>query len=191
MFICKDMPTQEYLEGLYFYKDGKLFYRYREISRGRQSVKGGKEVSTYLDGCGYLRMVLDRKTWPVHRMIWQLVYGDLLPSDTIDHLDRDKVNNEIFNLRKATHKEQSRNKGIPKNNESGFVGVCRNVKKFTTKVGVQQVEYFVARWYDDEGVLKGKHFRIDKLGEDVAFQLASEYRQIKIQELGYLDTHGT
>lgn len=191
MFICKEMPAQEYLESLYFYKDGKLFYQHREMSRGRQSVKGGREVSTYSDGCGYLRMVLNRKTWPVHRMIWQLIYGDLSTTDTIDHIDRNKVNNVISNLRKATHKEQSRNKGVPKNNETGFVGVCRNVKKFTTKSGIQQVEYFVARWYDAEGVLRGKHFRIDELGENVAFQLASEYRLAKIQELGYLASHGT
>ena len=189
MFECSLLPSQEELRKFYYYSSGKLFHTHRQISKGRWSIKGGREVSSSLDASGYKRLVFNKKTYPVHRFIWQIVYGDLEPTATIDHIDRDKTNNLISNLRKVSLKEQSKNKSKPKNNTSGFVGVCRNRKHYP-KGGAGFIDYYVARWYDETGTLRGKHFRIDLYGEDIAYEMAVEYRRRKLRELSYAENHG-
>lgn len=181
----KEMPSKEELQELYYYKDGHLYHKHKNISRGRTSVKGGKRVNSTPDNSGYLRLVLNKKTYPVARVIWQLVYGDLTVDDTIDHRDRNRTNNTLDNLRKADVFIQQRNKGTPINNSSGFVGVALNIKKYKVKGVEKEIHYYVARWYDEVGKLRGKHFRIDKYGNEQAFNLASDYRNSQVKLLGY------
>lgn len=78
--------------------------------------------------------------------------------------------------------EQAKNKGKPSNNTSGFCGV-RAFKRSG------RVTSYVARWVS-EGKAKSKHFSVKKLGEECAYKLACEYRQEKIDYLGYGENHG-
>ena len=52
----------------------------------------------------------------------------------------------------------------------------------------RSLEYIMrelARWYDIDGILRGKHFRIDRLGNDEAFRLACEWRAKMIEQLNF------
>lgn len=62
----------------------------------------------------------DRRVYPVHRIIWLIVTGRL-PDRQIDHINGDKLDNRIANLREATHAENQMNRqGWSR---SGFKGV--------------------------------------------------------------------
>ena len=71
------------------YQDGKLLH------------KNGKEAGTFCKG--YLRVSIDYKTYPVHRVIWTLLNGEDPGPNQVDHIDRDKLNNSIENLRLVTN----------------------------------------------------------------------------------------
>jgi hypothetical protein len=58
-----------------------------------------------------------------HLYAHQLVMGGSKDGMCIDHIDRDKKNNRRSNLRFVTPKENSRNRGMPINNTTGFKGV--------------------------------------------------------------------
>lgn len=45
------------------------------------------------------------------------------PANTVDHIDRNRANNAILNLRSATEFQQRGNIGIKQNNTSGHRGV--------------------------------------------------------------------
>ena len=186
----KEVPTKEQLEAKFYEKDGFIYWKPHKISRNRDSERAHLRVTTYLDKSGYYRIAIKKKSYPLGRIVYQIHFGDLTPDFEIDHIDLDKKNNRIENLRKVPQEINKRNKPKPKNG-SRETGVCLNVKYYKG----EPMNYWVARWYDREGVLRGKHFRIDTLGHEQAFQLACDYRNKMIQELnaqgaGYSSTHG-
>lgn len=72
---------------------------------------------------GYLVVKIAQKSYYVHRLIWLYVYGQW-PSKSIDHIDGDRSNNRVENLRDATAVENGRNQKINAKNQSGVTGVC-------------------------------------------------------------------
>jgi hypothetical protein len=71
--------------------------------------------------------------YPVARIHRRLVYLHILivqppPGLTVDHEDRDKLNNRESNLRVATKSQQLWNAGLHSNSQSGFKGVTETAK---------------------------------------------------------------
>lgn len=66
----------------------------------------GKEVGGF-HGKGYLKIALDGVTYLAHRLAWLYVTGDW-PFDVIDHINGDKKDNRIANLRAVTASENIR-----------------------------------------------------------------------------------
>lgn len=71
---------------------------------------------------GYREIKLDRKKYLAHRLAWFYVHGSW-PKCLIDHIDMDRSNNRISNLREATHSTNKANRPRPANNKSGIKGV--------------------------------------------------------------------
>ncbi len=77
-----------------------------KIQRGR--LLPGQEVG-YLTSEGYVGLCVNYKKYYAHRVAWFLFYGEW-PSKFIDHVDGDRTNNRISNLREATPELNAENK---------------------------------------------------------------------------------
>ena len=153
----RKQPTQERVRELFDYReDGCL------IRRTRQSncvCLGGPAGG--LCGRGYLRIMVDGVHLRVHRLIWLWHHG-YMPESGIDHINRDKLDNRIENLREVSQVCNLRNTGNSKNNTSGVKGVS------WTRTG--------CKW-SAELVSEGTRLRLGQyadFAEAVAHRLAAE-----------------
>lgn len=72
---------------------------------------------------GYLRIRIDTHLYKAHRLAWFYVHG-FWPVNQIDHVDGNRANNCIYNLRDVTNSVNQQNrKAAQTNNKSGFLGV--------------------------------------------------------------------
>lgn len=73
------------------------------------------------DAQGYLKVCINYKIYYLHRLAWFYIYG-VFPKN-IDHINRDKTDNRLCNLREVTLTENNRNLPQIYTNTSGVTGV--------------------------------------------------------------------
>lgn len=71
---------------------------------------------------GYIQIGIAGEVHPAHRLIFLLHHGYC--PQYIDHIDGNRTNNNIENLRPATLNQNARNCKVPSHNTSGHKGVC-------------------------------------------------------------------
>lgn len=116
------MIAQQRVLELFEYRDGSLFARYHNRGRKFGEAVGGLNGRYIYVGIGY-------KQYPLHRLVWIYHFGDIPKGLMIDHIDHDRFNNRIANLRLVTNADNGRNRKLGKNNPNGVLGVrLRNGK---------------------------------------------------------------
>lgn len=88
----------------------------------RKGVVAGAPVGSVDPGTRYLRVRIDYKLYYVHRLAVLIMTGRF-PSARTDHRDLDKLNNKWENIREANSTQNQGNRGLDRNNTSGFKGV--------------------------------------------------------------------
>ncbi len=81
----------------------------------------GKVVGTP-DKDGYLQASVKSKLYSLHRLAWLYIYGTR-PKNQIDHINRNRTDNRISNLRDVTNQQNMCNAGTYNTNTSGRAGV--------------------------------------------------------------------
>lgn len=71
---------------------------------------------------GYIRIELDNRKYMAHRLAWLYMFGKD-PDAEIDHINGNRSDNRLANLREAIRSENMQNKGKYRNNSSGLTGV--------------------------------------------------------------------
>jgi hypothetical protein len=98
-------------------------------------------------GCndeGYVRITMkDRSKHYAHRLAWLYVHGKW-PEGDIDHIDRNKSNNAISNLRDVPRAINIFNAPNRQDNTSGCTGVtwCKNKQKWKVRLRTKSLGYY-------------------------------------------------
>lgn len=173
------MITQDKLKSLFTYnkETGVILWNSRE----RINFKTQRSFNTWNsrfynkqagNKCsdGYIRIRIDSKAYLSHRLIWLLIYG--FEPEQIDHINGNKSDNRLCNLRNVNHTDNLRNCPISKNNSSGIIGVSFNSRD--------------SKWL----VQIGSHGKTITIGYVYDFFVACCLRKSKENELGYHKNHG-
>lgn len=113
------MLTYQRVRDLFNYdrETGNLIWRVDKSVR----AKAG-DASGYIEPRGYRMNVIDGKKYMSHRVVW-LWHKGYLPENYIDHINRDKGDNRIENLREVSPQCNVRNSGNYSSTKSGVKGV--------------------------------------------------------------------
>lgn len=148
----KPLPSCELLNELLVLdvENGKLYWKARQAHHfpkpGRISSQGqanawnalyaGKEAFGASDPFGYRLGAIGRVQYRAHRIIFKMVNG--YDPEFIDHIDGDRANNRPWNLRDVNNETNGRNQSRPKNNTSGYMGVCysKRAKRWQAQIRI-------------------------------------------------------
>src|SRR5690606_6907684 len=98
---------------------------FRWKANGRGPAKRAGAIAGSMHSSGYVRIKVDGVTYYAHRIAWLIEHGRW-PVEEIDHINRNRADNRICNLREATVAENRRNNcGQPARRRSRFKGVIR------------------------------------------------------------------
>ena len=143
-------------------------------------------VAGSVDSNGYVVVSVNNKGHYAHKIIWEMHSGEIPNGYEVDHIDRNRANNNLNNLRIVTRKQNSQNHNMRDDNTTGVTGVYLTKNKTCS--------YWSANCSVGGKILK-KHFSIDKLGFEEAKRMAIACRESMIRSLNnqgcnYTTTHG-
>lgn len=128
----KALPSPELLRQLLGYdpETGRLWWKPRPVEmfssmgswRSWHSRCMGIEAFTAVRDSGYLVGNVFGQNLRAHRVIWAMVHGSW-PEMDIDHINGDRRDNRLCNLRSVTRSENLKNLSMRTDNTSGFMGV--------------------------------------------------------------------
>ena len=173
------MITQERLREILGYNPDEGKFRWK-ISPARNTPAGFE--TSCRDTCGYIRIRVDGKMYPAHRLA--ILYTDgYLPENEIDHINRIRTDNRRVNLREASRQCQNRNCGMRKDNTSGVKGVLwhKRAKKWYAHIRVDSRAKYLGSF---DSILEAAYVRF-AAGQCLGFPDCDIYSSAK----QYIDMH--
>ena len=156
--ICK--ITQQKIRQILSFEPDSGTFRWRE----RHGNKAIGSIAGHADHLGYWKVKIQGHSYRAHKLAWLYVFGEW-PTFPIDHIDGNKANNAIANLRDGSCGVNQQNVRRPQtNNKSGYLGVHKRSDSKTYRVAISV-----------DGVLR--HFGGFKSAKDAS----DAYLQIKRQ----------
>lgn len=142
-------------------------------------VKPSKKVSIgdiagTITNNGYFKIRFLGKEYLAHRLAWLSIYGDF-PEGILDHIDQDKLNNSINNLREVSISENGHNTKIYSTNKSGYKNIFwdKTLNKYSVKLCKNNIKYNIGTYHTLEGA---------KLALDTFIELKKEFQDGNSQE---------
>lgn len=132
----KDVPSKDFLCSIFDYKDGEIY---------RKPERSGTP-----DGGGYIQTGIRGRYYKNHRLIFMMHHGYC--PEYVDHINGNKTDNRIENLRPATRNQNQYNRSFQSNNKTGIKGVSwdKSSKKWKARISV-----------DGKDTLLGKFTKIE------------------------------
>lgn len=107
----------------------------------------GKLAGNTSGDAGYRRIGIKGRIYLAHRLALLYVSGEL--PDEVDHINGNRLDNRLCNLRAATRSENASNVGLSRANRSGHRGVSWSARKRKWLVQVGARGRVVTRYADD------------------------------------------
>ena len=135
-------------EILHYDEDSGQFLR--KVAVGRNTKVG--DVAGAVSGNGYVILSVDGAQVYGHRLAWFYTTGRW-PERQIDHINGERTDNRICNLREASQGENNQNlTQLHRQNTSGFTGVSwhKAAKKWSAHINANKVRQYLGLFHTKE-----------------------------------------
>lgn len=114
-----------------------------------QDYKGIILHRWYIAEDGYVAATIKKQKMYLHKFVLNV-------EGMVDHIDRDKLNFVRTNLRPCTHTENMRNRGLFRNNSSGYKGVSwdKGTKKWRARIDANGKKYHIGYFVQSKDAAK-------------------------------------
>lgn len=138
IFVWKDRPVTDFADG---------GHSAEHNCRKWNSLCAGKVAGTS-QPIGYRVIIIQRTHQYAHRLAWVYVHG-VWPV-MIDHINGDKSDNRIANLRSVTRRENLKNSALRPSNTSGVSGVSwlKRRKRWQARIMVDNLQISLGVFHD-------------------------------------------
>lgn len=143
--MAYDTITQESVKYLFDYENGNLYWKNpTSLKCNIGDVAGGIRAG------GYCGIRINYKAYYTHRLVYLYHHGHM--PDYIDHIDGNKLNNAIENLRECTNRQNLYNSKIPTHNTSGIKGVNwhKSSNKWMVRLSIDGKPKYIGQFEDLE-----------------------------------------
>jgi hypothetical protein len=113
------MITQERLKQVLHYAPDTGVFTWKV---GKRGCSAGSVAGHVCKRDKYRLIGVDTKLYFAHRLVWLYMYGSF-PKNQIDHINRNRSDNRLSNLRDATNAQNSQNASLRKDSTSKVRGV--------------------------------------------------------------------
>lgn len=140
------LPLLERVRELFSYDpESGILTRRTDVPKGKAGSAAGTRNSH-----GHLICRVDYKIYYVHRLIWLLAHGQA-PPQLIDHVNGDRSDNRLANLRPATYAQNKQNSVKSKSVRSGIKGAhySTSEQKWRSSIGVNGTKIHLG-WFSSK-----------------------------------------
>jgi hypothetical protein len=151
------MLTVDRLNTLFYEVDGVLFWKEDKRNNPVKDKEAG-----YLFRDGYKRVKVDGKIYTIHRLIFFKHYG-YFPVE-IDHINNNKLDNRITNLREVTRCQNQWNRPVKRNSTTGVKGVYPHFRgKFSAEIRQSGTKHYLGLFNTVEEAAKAVQQKREEL----------------------------
>lgn len=162
-----DKVTADYIRSIFDYDPdtGELIWKYNANKRANWNTRYAGTSVGGLDAHGYLHCSItfnnNKYYYKVHRLIWLYVTGKW-PKEQIDHINNDKTDNRIANLREATCIQNNCNKP----GRTKYKGVTFNGWSYVAKIGYSGKYFYIGSYNTPEEAHEAYKIRAKQLHKE-------------------------
>jgi len=173
----KDNLTAEYVRsildynpetGIFVWRERPIFHFKNEKSSKTWNKKYSGKIAGCKNGEGYIFIYINKQRHRAHHLAFLYIYKEY--PNMLDHKNKIKDDNRIINLRKTDKNGNNRNRFTPKNNSSGYKGVCwsKKQKKWISYIRVNNIRIHLGSFDDIKQAALSYNTAAEKYHKDFA-----------------------
>lgn len=136
--------TQNELHNLFELREGQLFWKVKRKSISPGDLAGGPQSN------GYWRIKINGRSYKRSRLVWLYVYGVDSHPLFLDHINRDRSDDRVENLKLVTHGENQRNRSW---GSSSSRYVYREGNRWRVRVSPRQGRQSLGRFASEQDAI--------------------------------------